>query len=171
MSQFAEHSGQLVAMVSEGLPLTEACKRAGVAYDTARNWVTAGRRDPDGEYGAFVTALDRGRMSAVREDDDLGPVEREVERLIGGRELEGEVAVAAAQARALARKVDALAASPGGSAGLALASVSRRLEDCVALLRLERRDWLTRMQEERAARIAADRNHYSHKVTQKKTVT
>jgi hypothetical protein len=163
MSQFAEHSEQLVAMVSEGLPLTEACKRAGVAYDTARNWVTAGRRDPDGEYGAFVTALDRGRMSAVREDDDLGPVEREVERLIGGRELEGEVAVAAAQARVLARKVDSLAASPGGSAGLALASVSRRLEDCVAVLRLEPRDFVTRLQEQVVAKRMANPNHSIHK--------
>jgi hypothetical protein len=157
MSQFSDHSEQLVAMVSEGLPLTEACSRAGMPYDTARNWVTAGRRDPSGQYGAFVVALDRARMSANQEDDDLGPVEREVERLIRGRELEGEVAIAAAQARALARKVDSLAASPGGSAGLALASVSRRLEDCVAVLRLEPRDFVTRLQEQVAAKRAAAR--------------
>lgn len=162
--QFDRHADQLVAMVSEGLTLTDACSRAGVAYDTARGWVTAGRRDPDGPYGAFVIALDSGRVTTADDDEppEPGPVEREVQTLIVGRKLEGEVAVAAEQARALARKVDSLTAAPGGSAGMALASVSRRLEECVAFLKLAPKDWLTELQEQYAARRAANPNHYSH---------
>jgi hypothetical protein len=147
MSQFSGHREQLVAMVSEGLPLTEACSRVGVSYNTVRNWVSAGRSNPSGDYGAFVAALDRGRMAGI-ENDDPGPVEREVQSLLAGRELEGEATVTAAQARALARKVDALAGAPGGSAGLALASVSRRLEDCVAQLRLEKKDFVDELREQ-----------------------
>jgi hypothetical protein len=75
--------------------------------------------------------------------------------LVAGRKLQGEAAIAGVQARALARTVDALSRTRGGSAGLALASVSRRLEECVAFLRLQPKDGLTELQERRAARLAA----------------
>jgi hypothetical protein len=156
VSQFADHADRLVAFVSEGLTMRDGCARAGLSYDTARKWVSAGRRDPNGAYGAFVTALDAARCSSEAEDEDFepGPVERQVEILIAGRELDGEAAIAAAQAQALARTVDTLSRTRGGSAGLALASVSRRLEECVGYLRLQPKDALTELQERRAARIA-----------------
>ncbi len=57
--------------------------------------------------------------------------------------------------RALARTVDGLTASRGGAAGLALASVSRRLEECVSLLQIQPKDALTELQERRRRRLAA----------------
>jgi hypothetical protein len=168
MSKFNEHSDRLVAMVSEGLTLTDACKNAGVPFDTARNWITRGRRDPSGEYGAFAVALDRARMAQAPAKDDHeepGPVEREVRTLIAGQELKGETAVTAAQALALARKVDSLSAMTGGSAGLALASVSRRLEDCVAQLRLPRHDWVDDLREQVQRRRQAAAEAYERAQT------
>jgi hypothetical protein len=159
MSQFRDSADRLVTLVGEGLTLTEACKRVGMPYNTVRDWVSAGRRDPQGRYGAFVRALDSGRALCARHeghDREPGPVEREVERLLAGRVIEGEAAVAAAQARVLAAKVDALATAPGGSAGIALASLSRRVAECVAALNLPApTDALDELLAHRRARLAA----------------
>jgi hypothetical protein len=158
---FTDNADRLVTFVAEGLPMTEACRRIGVPYSTARKWVGAGRADPHGDYGAFVQALDaaRERRRLDREEEDElyepGPVEAEVQNLIGGRQLDGQAAIAAVQARALARAVDGLSRQTGGSAGLALASVSRRLDDVVAGLRLQPKNKLTELQERYAARRAA----------------
>jgi hypothetical protein len=160
-TSFTDNADKLVTFVEEGLPMTEGCRRIGIPYSTARKWVGAGRTDPNGPYGSFVARLDAAREQTRlnREEEDLdyepGPVEAEVQNLIGGRQLDGQAAIAAVQARALARAVDALSRQSGGSAGLALASVSKRLDDVVAGLRLQPKNRLTELQERYAARRAA----------------
>jgi hypothetical protein len=161
MSFTDSNTDRIISLVTEGLPLTEACDRVGVNPHTCRKWVSAGNRDPQGKYGPFATALQAAREQRRldREEEDLnyepGPVEAEVRKLIGGRELDGQAAIAAVQARALARAVDGLSRQTGGSAGMALASVSRRLDDVVAGLRLQPKNKLTALQERYAARRAA----------------
>jgi hypothetical protein len=157
LSQFSDTADRLVAFVNEGLTLTDACSRVGVAYDTARNWVSAGRRDQAGRYGAFAAALDAARASEPQRDDDreAGPVEREVDSFLRDRDLRDEARIAAAQARALARTVDGLASARGGSSGTALATVSRRLDECLASLDIQPTDALTELRERRAARLAS----------------
>src|SRR5262249_12583310 len=99
----------------------------------------------------------RAQSQLNREDLDyeLGRAEREVVKLISGRELDPEGSIAAVQARILARSLDKLSESRSGSAGLALAAVSRRLEECVCMLRLQPTNELTELQERRAARLEA----------------
>jgi hypothetical protein len=82
----------------------------------------------------FVKALDAARaqtrLDRQEEEEGYEPrrVEREVGKLIAGRNLDDHGRIAAAQARSLARQVDNLAASRSGSAALGLAAVSRRLD-------------------------------------------
>ena len=155
--RFEQAAGPLIEAVSDGSTLTDACATLGVPVNTARNWVSAGRREPEGPYGTFVSSLDDARARAAEfdtEDREIGRVERAVEALIGSRDLTGDGRVLAAQARALAHQVDALSASRGGQAGLALASVSRRLQECVDRLGNEPKDLLTELQERRAERRA-----------------
>jgi hypothetical protein len=45
MNTFENNADRLLAVVGEGLPMTDACKRIGLSYDTARKWVSA-RRPP-----------------------------------------------------------------------------------------------------------------------------
>ena len=119
--------------------------------------MAAGRRDPTSRYGRFVAALDSARTTGNNQEGDFerGPVECEVIHLIAGRDLDGEKRIAAVQACALARAVDTLTSSKGASAGLALASVSRRLEECISTLRIQPKDALTELRERRAARLAS----------------
>jgi len=156
LSQFADTADRLVASVTDGLTLTEACSRAGVAYDTARNWVSAGRREPSGKYGAFAAALDAARDSEGQHQEP-GPIESEVHALLSDRRLAAEERLAAVQARAFARAMDVLASTRGGSSGMAMVAVSRRLDECIDGLRLQPKDALTEIRERRSARIAATR--------------
>jgi len=163
MNQFDNNADRLVAIVGEGLTLTDACKQISLPYNTARKWVSAGRADPGSKYGDFVRDLDAARTLAESdgdEDHEPGPVESEVQHLIAGRKLDGEGRIFAVQARMLARSVDTLAQTKGGSAGLALASVSRRLEECIAAIRLQPGDWLTELQERVAMTRAEARGRY-----------
>ena len=85
-----------------------------IPYGTAKKWVDNGRKrsrrpvrrmgcPPDRRQGwcTAVDAVDVGRSS---EDSPPGPVELRVDALLHGRELNREAALAAAQARILARR-------------------------------------------------------------------
>jgi hypothetical protein len=157
-SKFENTHAKIVELVADGETMVGACERIGLPCKTVEKWLTEGRAEPAGKYAKFAQALDAARRPS-RDDDDLaewrGPVEREVAALIVSRELDDEARVIAAQARVLARTVDTLSMSSGSSAGLALAAVSRRLDDCVSRLRAAPKDEVTRIVEARRARLAA----------------
>jgi hypothetical protein len=160
-SKFSDSAAaKIVQLVGEGQTLADASENAGLSPKTAYNWASEGRRDPEGRCGGFVRSLDAARTQArlADEEDDgyePGPVEREVIILIAGRELDQHGRIAAATARALARQVDTLAASRTGSAALGLAAVTRRLDDVIVSLRVQPRDALSKLLDERRARLAA----------------
>ena len=164
---FAE-SERILEAAAKGANLREACEKAGIPYGTARGWIERGRRDPEGPYGAWVRRLDAtkapptdasasdGGVSLEHAGDSgPGPVEFQLDALLGGRELTGENALAAEQARVLARKVDQLGETPGAAAGQALAHCSRRLEEIVPALGVPREDSVDRLRKRRALRRAA----------------
>jgi hypothetical protein len=158
--KFENVNAKIIELVTGGETLIGACETAGVNPHTARNWISEGRRSPQGRYGGWVKALDAARASVRldREEEDgyePGPVEREVRKLIAGRNLDDHGRIAAAQARSLARQVDNLAASRSGSAALGLAAVSRRLDDIIVSLRVQPKDAVTEIVEARRARLAS----------------
>ena len=160
MSRFAESADSLLAAIGAGATMREACTRLDIPYATARTWVANGRRDPEGPYGAWVRRLDATKTPPADAGDDgvglqdsgPGPVESRLDVLLGERVLAGEAALAAAQARVLARKVDQLGETPGAAAGQALAHCSRRLEELVPLLETPREDDLDRLKAKFRAR-------------------
>jgi hypothetical protein len=154
MARFAEDSGRLVELVGTGLSMTEACDRMGLSYGTARKWVDQGRRRPASAHGQFVAALDAARSPATDEGEP-GAVERQVEALLRGRDLTGEAALNAAQARTLARAVDELGRTRGAAAKMALATASRRLGELIPALGVPREDSVDRLRKRRDLRRAA----------------
>ena len=128
MASFAKDSERLLELIGMGLSMAEACKKAEIPYGTAKKWVDAGRKAPDGVYGAWLARLTAAKAGVAADDDadgrdrdsvSPGPVELRVEALLQGRELNRQAGLAAAQARTLARKVDQLGETPGAAAGQA----------------------------------------------------
>ena len=157
---FAE-ADRIVEAVRRGANLREACEKTGFAYGTVRKWISAGRRDPSTAYGAWVRRLDAakaggaknsGHVSGIPNDSEPGPVESRVDALLHGRDLHGEAALAAAQARTLARAIDELGVTPGGAAKTALASCSRRLEELLPKLQIPREDAVDQLHRQRSQR-------------------
>jgi hypothetical protein len=162
MSRFEESADRVLEAIGGGANLRESCQKAAVPYATARTWVSAGRRDPSGKYGAWVRRLDAAKAGAAADADAEalvgnpsapGPVESRLQSLVAGRELAGEAALAFAQAKTLAHTIDRLADTPGAAAATALASCSRRLEEVVPALALPRDDALTRLRARRSSRL------------------
>jgi hypothetical protein len=158
--KFDDVNAKIIELVEGGETVVGACEQVGVNPHTARNWVSEGRRNPEGRYGGWVKALDAARAHTRldREEEngyEPGPVEVGVRKLIAGRNLDDHGQIAAAQARSLARQVDNLAASRTGSAALGLAAVSRRLDDVIMALRVQPKDAVSEIVEERRARLAA----------------
>jgi hypothetical protein len=152
-----ELADALVTAVGQGLTLTEACARYGVSYNSARNWVTAGNRDPLGRYGDFTRQLDAARQHPVGGDDDppgLGPVAASLATLLDGRELDAQQRVLGAQCRTLAATIDRLGGEKGGNAAAAIATASRRLSELLDDLEIEVEDDLDRLVAARAHRLA-----------------
>jgi hypothetical protein len=79
-------------------------------------------------------------------DDTAGSLETEVNKLLASRELPGEMPLIAAEARTLARSGDRLGQTHGGAAAMALATVSRRLEETMARLQVPKEDNIDRLQ-------------------------
>jgi hypothetical protein len=101
-SNFENGHAKFVELVAAGETLVGACEQVGVNPHTARNWISEGRRTPEGRYGGFVKALDAARASVRldREEEDgyePGPVEREVRALIAGRNLDAHGRIAGAR--------------------------------------------------------------------------
>jgi hypothetical protein len=157
MSRFTESAEDVLAAVGAGATMREACTRLDIPYATARTWVANGRRDPEGPYGAFVRRLDAAKAPPADdphrdEDSSPGAVETRVNALVSGCELNRQVALAAEQAKVLARAIDELGSTPGGAAKTALASCSRRLEELIPLLEAPREDLVDRLRAERSQR-------------------
>lgn len=152
MSRFDPDAERLIPLAGEGMTLQDACEKAGVPYETARAWITKGRRDPTSRYAAGLRRLESART--IEREREAGPVERRLDALLRGRELTGENALAAEQARTLAAKIDQLGATPGAAAGQALAHCSRRLEEIIPGLGVPREDSVDRLRQQRAQRIA-----------------
>ena len=158
MASFAKDSERLLEPIAKGASMAEACQRLKIPYGTAKKWVDNGRKAPDGPYGAWLARLTAAKTSPPadddgnREDSSPGPVEARVDALVSGCELNREAALAAAQARVLARAIDELSSTPGGAAKQALVSASRRLEELVPLLEAPREDLVDRLRAQRSQR-------------------
>jgi hypothetical protein len=64
-SQFTEEvRAGLLARLELGVPFADAALAAGVRPETARSWLTRGRREGDGPYGEFAQAVDEAREVA-----------------------------------------------------------------------------------------------------------
>jgi hypothetical protein len=157
-----QHGDRLLALVSEGVPLVQACVSLGVNDKTAAKWVERGRREPDGRYGPWVKRLDAIRSANGNAnlpidtggDRPAGPVETTLEALLAEREphLGPEQRLSAQEARCLARVVDELSKAKGGAAALGLVSASKRLDELIAALELPKEDAIDRLQAAYAAR-------------------
>ncbi len=64
----------------------------GLRLNTAKSWISRGRRDADGPYAAFVTALEAARQEAIDRPEPL--TEDEHRRLVSGMVRQGSVAAA-----------------------------------------------------------------------------
>ena len=54
----------MLARLELGVPFADAALAVGVRPETARSWLTRGRRDGDGPYGEFARAADEAREVA-----------------------------------------------------------------------------------------------------------
>ena len=149
MASFAKDSERLLELVGTGLSMAEACQGASIPYGTAKKWVDAGRKAPDGPYGAWLARLTAAKAGAPDDDDASprragdpgpGPVELRVDALLRGCEPSQQAALAGAQAKALARRIDQLSTSPGAAAATAMAHCSRRLEELTPQLEAPREE-------------------------------
>jgi hypothetical protein len=73
LTQPASGREAALAALREGLPAEVAAEGAGVSPSTVRTWIRKGKRDPEGEFGAF------GRAVEPEEGDGAMTVE-EIER-------------------------------------------------------------------------------------------
>jgi hypothetical protein len=88
----ADVRSTLVDRTAAGLPLTDACREAGVREATAKGWLTRGRREDAGEYAEFVIALDRARAEADARPGPMG--EDELARVVSKMARAGSVQAA-----------------------------------------------------------------------------
>ena len=56
--------GSIVQSVRGGLTIAESAERAGVAAQTARHWLSRGRREIGTEHAVFAAAVDDARAAA-----------------------------------------------------------------------------------------------------------
>lgn len=59
-----ETQGALTERTAAGVSLSDACRAVGVREATVKGWISRGRREPGGEYGKFVEALEEARAVA-----------------------------------------------------------------------------------------------------------
>jgi hypothetical protein len=85
-SLFDKHATALVALITEGFSLHDACDERGLRYKTAQTWLSKGRREPDGRYGAFTAAVEAARAKPVQ-DNTPGPVYAATRSTLMGLEL------------------------------------------------------------------------------------
>jgi len=60
-----ETTSAILRDLSDGLPRTTACERAGVAYSTLKLWLKKGRAAKAGAYFAFSAGLKKAEADAV----------------------------------------------------------------------------------------------------------
>jgi hypothetical protein len=74
---------RIVEGVRSGCSIDEAARAADVAVGTARRWLTAGRKAPDGPHGEFARLLDGARADRrVAERALDGPLSAEEAELL-----------------------------------------------------------------------------------------
>lgn len=77
-----EVQGAVLRAVYGGLSLVEAAEQAGVGERTLRNWLSAGRKDPESEHGRFAAAVDEARDAAARADMSFDEFRGHVSRAV-----------------------------------------------------------------------------------------
>lgn len=65
----------LLARLELGVSFADAALAAGVRPETARSWLTRGRREGDGPYGEFAQAIDQAREVARSRPAPMDEVE------------------------------------------------------------------------------------------------
>jgi hypothetical protein len=87
-----EARGSLVERARTGVSLADSCRAMGLRLNTAKAWISRGRREPHGPYAAFVAALETARQEAIDRPEPLS--EDEHRRLVSGMVRSGSVAAA-----------------------------------------------------------------------------
>jgi hypothetical protein len=121
-SIFDKHANALVALCSEGLTTLDACAQRGLRYKTCEAWLSKGRREPDGRYGAFTKAVDEARAKPVDDNKQPGEVYQATRLTLLGLKLGQEHELGKAQALALAETIDELRHTKGGAAATGMPS-------------------------------------------------
>jgi hypothetical protein len=70
----AEVEAALIDLIGDGLSLADAARQVEVSQKTVRNYLSRGRNDPDGKYGAFAAAVDGAKADAAEKEE---PIDRE----------------------------------------------------------------------------------------------
>lgn len=88
----AEARGGLVERAAAGVSLPDSCRAVGLRLDTAKAWITRGRRETGGPYAEFVADLDAARAVAAERPEPL--TEDELREAVSGMVRKGSVAAA-----------------------------------------------------------------------------
>lgn len=63
--------GDLVARAAAGASFADSCRALGLRQNTAKAWVSRGRRESEGPYAAFAADLDEARRVASERPEPL----------------------------------------------------------------------------------------------------
>lgn len=120
-----ETQSLIAACIRDGKSIDQAAQEAGRPIGTVRRWLTTGRKNPDGPYGAFARSVDALRLAVPEQvsGDRLTEIEAVAESL-GGMDAGSLARVGLA--RGLARKLDWCEATPTGAAAMAMANLSKQ---------------------------------------------
>ena len=156
MTLFDKHATAVIALITEGFSLRDACDQRGLRYKTAQTWLDKGRREPDGRYGSFAKAVDEARAKPVQ-DNTPGPVYAATRSTLMGLDLSPEHELGKAQALTLAQMIDELRHTKGGAAATGASKLSERLEAVMAKLPLPHAPTgLDYLRAKRKARLAGE---------------
>ncbi len=70
-----EIRGALIERFAAGVTVEEAARAADVSTKTLKRWLTRGRREEQGEFATFLTAVEEAREQARSRPDPMTPEE------------------------------------------------------------------------------------------------
>lgn len=70
-----EVRARIAARVELGASLRDAAQAVGVKYETARGWLRRGRREEEGRYREFATAIEEAREKAAARPEPMDEAE------------------------------------------------------------------------------------------------
>lgn len=83
-------SAQFVERFRAGVSLEDACRDLEMRPQTVKNWLSRGRKEPDGTYGPFAAAVDEAREQAKAEEPPMDA--DELARVVSRAARKGSVA-------------------------------------------------------------------------------